>query len=77
MAIMYCVVFLLLSLIFHGHARANSAMFSNIVASKQYFCSFRYSVHIPKYTGKICFEGFLVLQMEAIILLLLQINKDT
>ena len=56
MAIMYYVVFLLLSLIFHGHARANSAMFSNTVASKQYFCSFRYSVHIPKYTGKYLFR---------------------
>ena len=48
--------FLLSSLIFHGHARANSAMFSNIVASKHYFCSFRYSVHIPEYTGKYLFR---------------------
>lgn len=49
---MYCVIFLLLSLTFHGLGRANSAMFSNMVASKQCLCSFRYSVHIPKYTGK-------------------------
>ena len=61
MAIMYFYVFLLFSLTFHGHGRANSAMFrssevSNMVASKQYFCSFRYSVHIPKYTGKYLFR---------------------
>ena len=56
MTIMYCVIFLLVSLTFHGRDTANNTMFSKKIASKQYLCSFRYSFHIPKYSGKYLFR---------------------